>query len=57
MANIFAALFLKSKRDKSSKKLLGWCEEDRNKIGVIDLNTQQNYANFEGVQLKNFNGI
>ena len=40
--------------DKSSSKLLAWCSQTGNKISVTELDgKQEEYANFEGVQLLN----
>ena len=38
----------------SSSKLLVWCSAESNKIKVIELDGKnEEYANFEGVQLRN----
>ena len=40
--------------DSSSKKLLAWCSIKGNRIKVVELEgKQEEYANFEGVQLLN----
>ena len=40
--------------DNSSLNLLAWCSWKVNKIEVIELEgKQEEYANFEGVQLRN----
>ena len=33
----------------SSPSLLAWCSYDRNKIDIIDIDTKQSYASFDGV--------
>ena len=38
----------------STSKLLAWCSDESNKIKVIELDgKQEEYTNFEGVQLRN----
>ena len=37
--------------------LLAWCSRIHNKIKVADLETKQNYTEFEGVQIKKSNFI
>ena len=40
--------------DNSSSKLLAWCSKGSNRIKVVNLNEQkEEYANFEGVKLRN----
>lgn len=38
-------------------KQLAWCFKKSNIISMIELETHQRYANFQGVQLKNVNGM
>ena len=47
-------LILSFRIDDSSSKLLAWCSQASNKIEVVELDEkQEEYANFEGVQLLN----
>ena len=34
-----------------SPTLLAWCSRDANKINIVDLNTKQGYASFDGVKV------
>ena len=35
----------------SSPTLLAWCSLFTNPIGIVDLNTKESYASFDGVKL------
>ena len=37
----------------SSPPLLAWCSYRTNKIDIVDLNTKESYASFDGVQSSN----
>ena len=41
----------------SKPKLLAWCSQRNNKISIVELETQQEFANFVEVALKDTNGI
>ena len=41
----------------SQAKLLAWCSYDNNKISIVEIETQQEFANFDGVKLNETSGI
>ena len=34
-----------------SSTLLAWCSNRTNKIDIVDLNTEESYASFDGVKI------
>ena len=36
----------------SKPKLLAWSADENNKISIVEIETQQEFANFDGVKLK-----
>ena len=34
-----------------SPTLLAWCSKDANKIDIVDLNTKESYASFDGAKV------
>ena len=41
----------------SKPKLLAWSADENNKISIVEIETQQEFANFVEVALKDTNGI
>ena len=41
----------------SQPKLLAWCSQWENKISIVEIETQQEFANFNGVKLNKTCGI
>ena len=54
---IFIWFFLKIENIPSQQKLLAWCSYKNNKISIVELETKQEFTNFDGAKLNKTNGI
>ena len=49
--------FVEIENIPSQPKLLAWCSRMNNKIRIVEIEAQQEFANFDGVKLNNIASI